>query len=195
MIVNVLVEGSVDEAVARRLITYAGHEFGVAYGKRGWTYIKEKIGAFNNGITTQALLVLVDFMDTGEACPPQVLRTWVKGQKERLAFRVVVREIESWIMADRENFARFLNVPLHRIPIEPEHVPDPKQTLINIARLSRTRAIRDAMIPMPEHSASVGPLYSSELIRFVSEHWNPEIAKDSSDSLNRCIRRLMELVD
>jgi len=193
MIINVLVEGTLDEAVARRLIRYSGHEFGVAYGKKGWTYIAQRIASFDQGVTDQALLILVDLMDTGLQCPDEVVGAWLPNRRKNSLLRVVVREIESWVLADRSSTAVFLNVALQKMPHFPEELSDPKQALINIARNSRSKSIRTALVPADNFSSSEGPLYSSELIRFVSTVWSPEQAAESSISLRKCMFRLAEL--
>lgn len=54
-----------------------------------------------------------------------------------MCFRIAVREVEAWLLADAEQAAGFLAVPLARIPAEPETLPDPKATLIALAGRSR----------------------------------------------------------
>lgn len=193
MILNILVEGYVDEAIARRLIHVSGNEAGVAYGKKGWTYIQQKVAAFNRTCGAQGLLTLVDLMDTKRECPAEVLKEWLPHCDEKHVFRVVVREVESWILADRSGLAGFLNIPPAKLSFDPELEADPKQTLINLARGSRSKAIRDALVPKNGQSASEGPLYSSELIRFVAEKWDPLAAQANSASLAKCLVRLVEL--
>lgn len=193
MLLHMLVEGRVDEAVSRRLICEAGHESGQAYGRKGWTYIKANLAAFNSSCGKHGLLTLVDFMDTGLDCPATVVKEWLPHCERRHIFRVVVREIESWILADRAGLAAFLHVPLVKLPLEPEAQRDPKQVLINLARGSKAKAIRAALVPADGQSASEGPLYSSELERFIREQWDPAAARVNSASLDRCLARLVEI--
>lgn len=193
MLVHILVEGFVDEALALRLLQTCQHEAGVTYGKKGWTYIQQKAQAFDKTCVTSGLLTLVDFMDTGAACPPSVVTQWLPHQSHLHVFRVVVREIESWILADRTGIAKFLGVPLAKIPHDPESLSDPKQVLINLARGSRQRAVRDALVPPEGYSSSEGPLYSSEIARFISRTWDAQKARELSGSLDKCIERLMQL--
>lgn len=193
MRVNLLVEGYVDEAVGRRLLDVCGHEAGATYGKKGWTYIQQKVQAFDKSCAAQGLLTLVDSMDTGLDCAPSIIRAWIPRRSHKHIFRLVTREIESWILADREAIASFLGVSLAKIPHHPELLPDPKQALINLARGSRRKAIRDALVPVQGYSASEGPLYSSEMGKFVAETWRPEEATANAASLEKCIARLREL--
>jgi hypothetical protein len=193
MYFNLLVEGYVDEAVALKLLQTYGHEPGVCYGRKGWTYIEQKIMAFDRTCGVQGLFTLIDFMDTGKDCPAAVVRDWLPQRSRLHVFRVVVREIESWILADRQAIARFLSVPVIKVPLDAESLADPKQAIINLARTSRSKAIREALVPRPGYTAGEGPLYSSEVLRFVREIWNPETARQHSASLNRCIDRLIEV--
>lgn len=193
MIVNMLVEGVVDEAVARRLIAHCGHESGIAYGKRGWRYIEQRVASFNAAVGSQPLLTLVDLMDTGIGCAPKVVATWLPHRRPNSVLRVVVREIESWVLADRRAVAAFLDVALQKVPLRPEALTDPKRSLVNLARHSRTRAIREALVPRANYAASEGPLYSSELCRFIATVWSPDAAATCSASLAKCVRRLNEL--
>ena len=65
-------------------------------------------------------LALVDFMDTGMECPPSVPSAWTPDRHPNLIFRVVVRELESWLLADRRGIARFLRIPAARVPSAPK---------------------------------------------------------------------------
>ncbi len=191
-ILNYLVEGDIDEAVARKLILYTGHEVGASYGKRGFSYIQNKIGSFNKSAIDICYFALVDFMDTNLPCPGAVLSTWLPHRSQKMLFRVAVREVESWLLADRDNLASFLNVSQTRMPADPENSDDPKRTLVNIARHSSTKSIRDSLVPDQGSTAQVGKLYNSEMSRFVNDHWRPEIARNNANSLEKCLHRLEE---
>lgn len=192
-IINYLVEGEIDEIIAHQIISRLGHEIGVGYGKRGVGYIQKKIQNFNETAQSILYLVLVDFMDTKLECPAQVISNWLPNKNELMFFRVVVREIESWVLADRESLAAFLNVNIELIPAKPENEPDPKRKLVNIARKSRSKKIRDALVPDQNSTAQVGKLYTSEIKRFVSDFWNIDTARKNSPSLNKCLLRLSEI--
>jgi len=193
MYFNLLVEGYVDEAVGRRILLGTGHEVGTTFGKKGWTYIEKKIAAFDSSCAHQWLLTLIDCMDTGKDCPVHIVREWVPQCADKHIFRVVVREIESWILADRNGISNFLSVPLAKIPLNPDALPDPKRTLINLARTSRAKSIRSNLVPRELEAATEGPLYSSEMVRFVTDIWDPDAARQNSASLERCLCRLTEL--
>lgn len=111
-VINPFVEGDIDEAVAIRLIRHTGHDAGTTYGRRGIGYIKDKISAFNRSAGAIRYLTLVDLMDTGFACPPDVLRGWLPHPGAQMQLRVVVREIESWLLADTDVLSEFLSIEL-----------------------------------------------------------------------------------
>lgn len=190
-ICHMLVEGDLDEAVARRLIEYTGFQVGVCYGKHGWTYIKEKVQGFNKAAQSMRFLALVDFMDTGsQLCPGNVVGTWLPHRNSGMLFRVVVREIESWLMADPAGIAEFLNVAQEKVPDTPELLQDPKRALVNLARQSRTHRTRDAMVPNIGSSSQEGRLYTSEMIRFIGSRWDVSVARLNAPSLDKCLLRL-----
>jgi hypothetical protein len=90
-----------------------------------------------------------------------------------------------------------LSIPMTRIPPDPEVVDHPKEFLVNLARRSQTRAIREDMVPTQRGGRQVGPAYTSQLITFVEDAengWRPGIAAKSSDSLRRCLACLQRLV-
>jgi hypothetical protein len=110
-----------------------------------------------------------------------------------MCFRVAVRAVEAWLLADRESLAGFLRVSPSRVPPDPESLDEPKQAMVNLARQSRSRAVQEDMVPRPGSGRSVGPAYASRLIEFAQSTWRPEIAATRSDSLRRCCERLRQV--
>ena len=104
--------------------------------------------------------------------------------------RIAVRAIESWLLADQEAMAHFLQVPIVRIPTTPDLEVNPKMTLVNIARSSTVKSIRDDIVPPFSSSSLTGRRYVSALSRFVSERWNVVRASQNSPSLKRSIDRI-----
>lgn len=185
-----LVEGYVDDAVASRLLEFTGHQMGTVYGLKGSGYIRRTVGGFNRAAKGINYLTLIDLMDSGIACAPDVVRDWVPHRKRGMIFRVVVREIESWILADRFGIAAFLSVAEHRVPLNPENEPDPKLALVNLARRSRRKTLKNAIIPENGMSGVTGRLYTTEVRRFVFDHWSVPNAMMNAPSLRKCVERL-----
>lgn len=194
MVIDALVEGPTNEAVARKIIAACRHEFGTAYGKKGQSYLRQKAAGFNERAKYgNPILTLIDFMDTGLDWPPEVPVNWLPNRTEKMLLRVVVRELESWLLADSEGIARFLGISRSLIPRDPENLPNPKQALVNLARHCRRSFLRDALVPPPNVPSIVGPGYVSAIEEFVERYWNCEAAKVRSASLEKYLSRLKEL--
>lgn len=186
------VEGLVDEAVIRRLANEAGAA-AVVYGKQGKDDLRKRLPGYNNAARLGPWAVLVDLNHDAE-CAPRLVREWLPAPSVEMCFRVAVRKIEAWLLADRERLAAFIGVAPSRIPANPELEPDPKRTLIELSRQSRRREIREDMVPRPQSGRAVGPAYTSRLIEFTQSLWKPTEAARNSDSLRRCLERLGKLV-
>ena len=193
VIISAAVEGMVDEAVVRKLITNAGGQPGAVYGKNGKTALRQKINGYNNAARHAPWVVLVD-LDREAECAPPLREAWLPEPAPDLCFRVAVREIEAWLMADPETLAGFLGVARNRIPSRPEDSDQPKAAMVNLARRSRRRAVREDMVPRAESGRPVGPAYTSRLIEYVEGRWRPEVAAGHSESLRRAITCLEQLI-
>lgn len=191
--VSAAVEGLLDEAVVQRLIHHAGGVAGSVYGKNGKAALRARVGGFNNAARHAPWIVLVDLDDDHECAPP-LRHAWIPHQAPRLCFRVAVRAVEAWLMADGENLARFLRISSTRIPAEPEGLPDPKRTLVDLARASRRRDIRQDMVPRDGSGRAVGPAYPSRVVEYVRGAWRPEVAARRAASLQRAIAGLRTLI-
>ncbi|MFI5182892.1 MAG: hypothetical protein ACHQNV_00720 [Vicinamibacteria bacterium] len=189
-------EGIVDEAVFRRIVRTARGEPGPVYGKTGKRQLLDRLPGYNNAARFSPWLVLVD-LDHDADCTPPFRAATLAAPSEQMCFRVAVREVEAWLLADHQRIAEFLDVNPHWLPRDPESEPDPKQVVVNLARRSRSRDIRRDLVPRVGSGRSEGPAYSSRLIEFVSDRtygWRPTVAARSSDSLARCLRSVRRLV-
>ena len=140
------VEGDLDHAVVRRLISHVGGEPGPVYGKAGKPFLRTRIGGYNNAARYGPWLVLVD-LDNDADCAPLLRAVWLPQPASHMCFRVAVRAVEAWLIADAETLADFLGVSPGRVPADPESLPHPKGVMINLARRSRRRSIRQDMVP------------------------------------------------
>ena len=190
------VEGDLDEIVLRRLASHLGIGVHQVFGKRGKNHLRDKIVAYNQAARYSPWIVLVD-LDHEFECAPSLRNTWLTVPAEFMCFRVAVREIESWLLADRSRIAKFLGIQRSSVPMAVDELDDPKQTLVSLARRSRSRAIREDIVPRPESGTSIGPAYTSRMMEFVSARgengWRPDFAAEASPSLAKCIMALHEL--
>ena len=108
-----------------------------------------------------------------------------------MLFRVAINEVESWLLADRVGFAEYLGISINLIPTSVDSLPDPKQSLINLARRSRKKNLRLGIVPGRNSTATQGPNYNECLIPFVKNSWNLEDACVNSESLLRAVKSIL----
>lgn len=193
--VGVVVEDELSGAVMRKLIATTGRNFTIdrIINARGNGQIKSGIEKFRTSSYALPHVVLTDL--DNYPCPPALLDNWgVIDLPPQLLFRIAVREVEAWLLADREGIAEFLHVAVSKIPHAPEAEIDPKRTLLNLARRSRKKRLTQELVPALGSSAQIGPLYNTRLCEFVNDKWNVEQAKLLAHSLSRTLNRLKEFL-
>jgi hypothetical protein len=186
---NIAVEGDLDEVVLRKILKLLNIEVENAYGKKGKDNLRVNIKRYNKAAAAFRRVVLVDLNQEAD-CPPPLISSWLPHRNPNLQLRVAVRAIEAWLLADRSEIASFLKVTISRIPQSPENEANPKITLINIARHSRSRIIREDIVPKTYGTANQGPGYTSQLIEYSWSFWDPKRAAQNAPSLERCLRSL-----
>ncbi len=193
IIFSAAVEGPIDEVVLRRVVEHCGAGLGAVYGKSGKSTLLRNLHGYNRAAHFQPWIVLVD-LDRDADCAPPMFVHWLSDPAPQMIFRIAVREIESWLLADRETLAGFLSVAPARVPAQVEALADPKATLVNLARASRRRDIRADMVPREGSGRVVGPAYAARIIEYSQRMWRPDVAARCSDSLARCCARLVEFI-
>ena len=111
---DLAVEGVVDKAVGARLLADQGAELRTAYIKNGKGQIDAKLPAYNAAARHSAWLVLRD-LDFDAACAPALARAKLPRPAPFMAFRIAVREIEAWLLADCVNLGTFLGISMRLI--------------------------------------------------------------------------------
>ena len=97
-------------------------------------------------------------LNGGYDCAPLLRNSWLPQVAPGLCFRVAVRAVEAWLLADAEHIADFLGVARSRVPSNPETLDDPKAAMVALGRTSRRRDIREDMVPRDGSGRRVGPL-------------------------------------
>jgi hypothetical protein len=195
VVITGAVEGDVDEAVVRCLIEHIQAKTRAVYGRNGKSHLQRRLSGYNQAARFSPWIVLVD-LDHDAECAPPFRNLWLPDPSQYMCFRVAVHAVEAWLMADRERLARFLAVNVARIPENVEAVHHPKPAMVEIAKHSRRREIREDMVPRAGSGRVVGPAYTARLIEFVigaKIGWRPEVAAECSESLKRCLRCLRRL--
>lgn len=193
--INLGVEDRLSEAIARRLLRGCSNNFhlGTVFQKGGFGYLRRMAPAFNNAAKGIPFLLLTD-LDTGN-CAPDIINEWLpKGVHPNLLFRVAIREVEAWILADCESLSRFLGLRNAFNVDDPDLLENPKAYLIDLARHSPRREIRDDIVPRRNSTSRIGPNYNGRLSIFVEYHWQPLAAAVRSKSLAKSLLRLAEFM-
>ena len=190
---TIVVEDDLSEALTRKLVvSIKRFEIHLCLDKRGASYLEKNIAKFQKAARHQPYLVVTD-LDNPSRCPAILCHDWLGRHPEpHLLFRVAVMESESWLLAHREAAVEHLKINARKakIPDNTDSLPDPKQFLVNLARRSRSRRIRDELVPPPGSTSQVGPNYNANLSIFIRNLWDPEIAARHSPSLQRTLYRL-----
>lgn len=190
--VNVAIEGPSDEGIATAILRECGAIPGLVQGKKGKPFLLSRLHSFNQAACYSPWLVLVD-LDSCDKCVVEARTQYLARPESLMCLRIAVAEAEAWLLADQDAIAAFLGVAPPKIPAMPDQLADPKQALINLARRSRYKKIREGLVPREGSGASVGPTYASDIREFAETKWRPRIAAESSPSLRRCLTRVEEL--
>jgi hypothetical protein len=153
---------------------------------RGYGTLKRKAGNYQKMAALGYPVLLITDLDRAP-CPTHLQDQWLNTKPHELfLFRIAVREVEAWFLADRLAIAAFLHVRINIIPDNPEQLNDPKRTLLYLAGKA-PRKIREGLLPEPRSKALIGPEYNKLLTDYVAGHWNIAIASNSAPSLRRAV--------
>jgi hypothetical protein len=187
-------EDDLSEAVLTQILRQFPDKYEIyqSYSGNGFGYLKTNIKGFNQASVVNPHFMLTD-LDNYE-CPVVLINDWIDFElKDNFILRIAVREVESWILADREGLSRFFNVSLVKFPINPDLEPDPKNTLIRLAKRSNRRNLREDIVPI-NVNASIGPNYNGCLTEFVFSKWNIHNAILHSESLRRAYEKIRDFI-
>ena len=190
--INIAVEDALTESLLLKVLSGLPNPYAIRtiYNRGGNGYLRQNVNGFNLAARGTPFLIGTD-LDTYE-CPPRLIDDWLLQPKHHnLLLRVAVREAETWVLADKENFASFLGIRPAMIRDDVESIQDAKGELIRLASRSRRRTLREDICPPSRSTRRVGPNYNARLASFVQQLWNPERARQRAISLSRTIDRLI----
>jgi hypothetical protein len=192
--INLAVEDELSETVLHRILHGVGRfAIGPTYRRGGFGYLRKTIHGWNEAAKGTPFLVLTDL--DKYVCPAELIADWLPISKHsNLLFRVAVREVESWVLADPDSLSHFIGVPVNTIPTNPDYILDPKLALVSLGMKSKSKLIRESIVPRRGSTAKQGPGYNGCVGQFVREHWDINVAKTNSPSLARTIGRLAAFV-
>lgn len=145
--VSLAVEDPLSESVVRAIlgVLNRGYAVGSVYGKGGFGYLRKSAPRFNQAARGTPYVMLTDLDNA--PCSSALIDRWLGASHMKhpnFVFRVAVREVEAWLLADGPNLAEFLRVSTKLMPKENvELLVDPKKTLVDIASRSKSRDIRE----------------------------------------------------
>ena len=196
--INLAVEDDLSEYFLRTLLDQCGqsYEVGAVFGKQGYGFLKNKLRGFNNAANHHPYILLTDL--DRRHCATELIEDLFKcpvvdyplRKGRNLLLFIAFREVETWLMADREAFASFLRIRVQDITGTPEQITDPKEYLIGLARKSKNRLIREDIVPLDGSLATKGPDYNGRLAEFLLSRWRMKIAMQNSPSLARAVYSL-----
>ena len=183
------VEDFLSELVLRKITSYVGDiTLSAVDVTGGYGKIKKQIRSYNRAARSYPFIILTD-LDKA-MCPTKLKTDWLYGdqQEESLLFRIVVREIETWLVADTINFASFLNISHNHMKLDVELILDPKLYIFSLVNKPRVpREIKRGILPS-DAEARVGPNYNFILGDYIAKKWDIDNARARSNSLERAIK-------
>ncbi|MEM6270252.1 MAG: hypothetical protein AAF998_12495 [Bacteroidota bacterium] len=189
--ITVVYEDLVSLSVIQRSLELFGNKFTISQelSGGGFGYIRKRIRNFNRAARNLPFLVVTDLDD--KPCPVALIAEWFpEPMSDNMIFRIAVREVESWLLADRAGFAEFLGIAQNIVPFRPDEVTDPKAELLLLTRKCRRREVREDILPRDWAVIKQGPNYNGRLLEYVANTWDPTRAREASPSLDRMLSAL-----
>lgn len=189
------VEGGTDVAVAEKLIVHVGRRPRQVSAAGGSGAIDAKLKRWCQPSNHAPMLILRDWdLVDGVPCPPALLDKVAPHatRPANVSIRIVVRSMESWLMADTWAARKFFRTS--RLPTDPELITTPKLSLVEACRSSSLRRVRVGMVPRPGSGGATGPDFALLVGEYAREYWDPVRAQENAPSLRRAIARMNELV-
>lgn len=189
-------EDALIESAARKIISLANPALNIsnAMGRRGFHHLRSRVSEIRRSSSALKFLIFLDGDELGNMCPGEAITEWFESpQPSNIHVRFAFHEVESWLLADRQNMAQFLSVRVHDIPIVNDQTKHAKEVLVRISRRSRRREIVQDMVPQEGFSSIVGPAYNLRLSEFIETAWDINAAAFGNDSLARACKRIAEI--
>ncbi len=138
------------------------------------------------------VIVFIDLDNT--PCAPRLLADHPIHNMQppnKFQIRVAVREVESWLLADKQGMETYFGIPQNSIPHYPEQLDDPKQELLNLIKGKARAEFKREMLP--KGKAKIGSKYNKHLTDFINTVWDSTRACANANSLARAIERIKQL--
>jgi len=205
MKVYIVGEDDVTFAVIRRVLTHCSSDFEIISQQppRGGQ-VKSKIHEYNKLSETYPVILLID-LDNND-CAPQLLSHLIIDKNNDFIFNIAVDEAEAWLMADRKGFATYFKIKMEDMPSAHQTKQGGRKAhtemyfsykssrYLTHELIQKSRSSEFIQQLAPKKKASKGSEYNSCMLPFIQNAWNIDDARQNSDSLNRMILRIENLI-
>jgi hypothetical protein len=193
--IAVATEDELSEAIALRLISELKlpHDVTHALRRNGFGYLQSKMDSWCQMAEHQIMLVLTDLDQAN--CLVEFRDQWLAARPlpTSLIFRIAVREVESWVLADHQAMRELVGKK-GVLPTQPDTLPDPKQALLGLGKTA-PKSVRDDLIRTIDGQLRQGVGYNARLTHWINTAWSPERAAERSPSLARARIRIQEAAE
>ena len=205
MKVYIVGEDAVTYSVIKRILYYCSSDFEIEaeLPARGGQ-VKNKITEFNSLSEVHPVILLID-LDNYD-CAPLLIEKLLKDKNKCFIFNIAVDEAEAWLMADRKGFSSYFRVKIEDMPSAHQSKQGGRKALTEMNftykssmflthELIKKSKNSDYIKQLtPKKNAAKGPEYNSCMLPFIQNAWNIDDARNNSDSLNRMILRIENLI-
>lgn len=199
--VRIYVEGDTDVPVARKVVEACGLATASPVVLRGCSRVDAELARLRASASRRTpVFVLRDVDPTPpnlkgrrfRQCGSRVLSALgVSNSGPGFRFRLARHEMESWLLADRKAFAKWLGCSITQLPGVSDDELKPSVTIVKLARDPKVKAcLRAALVPADGADTQFGPGFEAAIIGFAAGPWSPVRARKNSRSLDHCFRAL-----
>lgn len=183
-------EDPLSEAVVLKILKSLGVDYGTPQllGMGGSGNLKSRMKSWVQMASFSTVILLTDLDEV--VCPVKLVSDWLGNYEkpDNLIFRVAVKEVEAWLLADSSAAKALLGSKL-KLPNCVDELIDPKQHLLQAAKFSK-KSIREELIRYDGSNVYQGLGYNNLLSGWVAEEWCPVKASELSPSLGRAINEI-----
>ena len=193
----IVVEGDWEVPVAMRILKELQVDYSDAQilNKRGRTHFWPNIARYNAAASHLGVVFALADLEEDRCAPLLLKRHLSKKPHANFVCRVAIRALESWLLADRNQFGEFLKAPFAKLPAKPDALVHPKKTVVELARRHSPEFLKRDLVPGEGTAGITGRYYHARMVEFVVKHWNPRDARSNSSSLDRAMRALETVFD
>lgn len=173
-----------EEVIIKILMSFEQFNIVHKLGRQGSGYLTSKLVNFNQLAGNQIVLLVLD-LDSKDSAEEykRLIEGKIQNKNDSLLILVPVREIESWILADRDGLSSFLKISRDRIQRDPESLLDPKEKIISLSRDCKNGDAKRGIPPKAGAASKVGLSYNTLLTNFVRDEWSHTRAIENAPSL------------